>query len=210
MLKTSELKFSYSQEKQFVFPDVEVPSGGHLLVLGKSGTGKTTLLHLLAGFLKASSGSVFLKGQDLAGMGGFAIDQFRAQNIGVVFQVPHFVASLNLVQNIMLAQKLANNKPDRTVVMKLLTRLGLAKRAQASISQLSQGELQRASIIRGIVNKPVMVLADEPTSSLDDDNCAEVIKLLEEQTNRVGAMLLVVTHDQRLKDFFSNSIELQP
>lgn len=208
MLKTSQLKFSYSPEKEFVFPDIEVSSGGHLLVLGKSGTGKTTLLHLLAGFLGASSGKVLINDEDFTHMSGFAMDQFRAQNIGVVFQVPHFVASLNLVQNIMWAQKLARNKPDRAAVMKLLTRLGLARRAKASISQLSQGELQRASIIRGIVNKPVLVLADEPTSSLDDDNCAEVIKLLEEQTNRVGAMLLVVTHDQRLKDFFTNSIEL--
>lgn len=208
MLKTSQLRFAYSAEKQFVFPDFEVPSGGHLLVLGKSGTGKTTLLHLLAGFLKATSGQVLLKDQDLTQLSGFGIDQFRAQNIGVVFQVPHFVASLNLVQNIMWAQKLARRKPDREEVLKLLTRLGLGKRAKASISELSQGELQKASIIRGIINKPALVLADEPTSSLDDDNCAEVIKLLEEQTSRVGAMLLVVTHDQRLKDFFSNSIQL--
>mgnify|MGYP000182460778 CR=1 FL=1 len=208
MLKTSDLKFSYTPEKSFHFPDFQVESGDHLLVLGKSGTGKTTLLHLLAGFLSPDSGKIWVDKTDFSSQSGFSKDQFRARNIGVIFQVHHFVASLNVMQNIMLAQKLAHDKPDSHEVMKMLTRLGLKGRARARISEMSQGELQRASIIRGLVNKPVLVLADEPTSSLDDDNCAEVVKLLEEQTARVGATLLVVTHDQRLKDFFTNSIEL--
>lgn len=208
MLKTSEISFSYNSKRTFEFPDLHVAKGDHLLILGKSGKGKTTLLHLLAGFQKVQHGAIQISDQDFHKMNGFERDLFRARNIGVIFQVPHFIASLNLQQNILWAQKLARQKPDRAKVLKNLKRLDLLHRSAAPIQRLSQGELQRASIIRGIINNPVLVLADEPTSSLDDENCENVIKLLEEQTARVGAALIVVTHDQRLKDFFTNSIEL--
>lgn len=208
MLKTSEISFSYSSDREFIFPALEVENAGHLLVLGKSGVGKTTLLHLLAGFLSPDKGVIEVDGHAFQEMHGYPKDQFRARNIGMIFQVPHFVSSLNLTQNILWAQKLAKQKPDPKRVRSLLERLGLGKRASAAVSRLSQGELQRASIIRGIINKPKVLLADEPTSSLDDDNCELVIRLLEEQSQSVGASLIVVTHDQRLKDFFTNSVQL--
>ncbi|MFY0674448.1 MAG: ATP-binding cassette domain-containing protein [Bacteroidia bacterium] len=208
MLKTHELTFSYDGNRQFLFPDIKVDSGEHLLVLGRSGKGKTTLLHLLAGFLSQQSGTIEINGQKLEQLSGFKKDQFRAKRIGVVFQVPHFISSLTVEQNILWAQKLARLKPDIEKVRSYLKRLNLEHRAKAHVQKLSQGELQRASIIRGIINDPAVVLADEPTSSLDDENCTDVIKLLEEQTDAVGAALVVVTHDQRIKDFFTNSIQL--
>lgn len=208
MLKTSEISFSYSPERTFQFPEISVEKGGHLLILGKSGVGKTTLLHLLAGFLSPAKGSIAINGAAFDEMTGYTRDQFRARNVGMIFQVPHFVSSLNVTQNILWAQKLAKQPPNTKKVHGLLERLDLKHRAKAGISRLSQGELQRASIIRGIVNDPAVVLADEPTSSLDDENCESVIRLLEEQTQLVGASLIVVTHDQRLKDFFTNSILL--
>ncbi|MGB0431482.1 MAG: ABC transporter ATP-binding protein [Bacteroidia bacterium] len=208
MLKTKNLTFSYNEKRTFDFPNLDVNRGEHMLILGNSGKGKTTFLHLLAGFLKPQGGEVIINDTSLQSLSGFKNDQFRAQNIGVVFQVPHFIASLTLMQNILWAQKLARQKPKPQKVATYLERLNLSHRANAPIQKLSQGELQRASIIRGIINDPTLVLADEPTSSLDDDNCTEVIKILEEQTDLVGAALVVVTHDQRIKDFFTNSIML--
>jgi putative ABC transport system ATP-binding protein len=208
MLKTQDLAFSYDGKRHFSFPNITVNSGEHLLILGRSGKGKTTLLHLLAGFLDQKGGSIEINEQNLEKLSGFKKDLFRAQHIGVVFQVPHFIASLTVEQNILWAQKLARIKPDPKKVYDHLKRLNLEHRAKAPVQKLSQGELQRASIIRGIINEPAVVLADEPTSALDDENCAEVIKLLEEQTDAVGAALVVVTHDQRIKDFFTNSIAL--
>lgn len=208
MLLTTHIQFAYNSQMEFKFPDLAVQKGEHLLILGNSGKGKTTLLHLLAGFLKIHSGSICIGDTKLEKLNGFERDLFRAQNIGVIFQVPHFIASLSLMQNILWAQKLARKRPNNKEVLELMERLNLAHRANSTIGQLSQGELQRASIIRGIINHPVLVLADEPTSSLDDDNCQKVIQLLEEQTDNVGAALVVVTHDQRLKDFFNNTIQL--
>lgn len=208
MLKTLDLAFSYDDKRHFSFPNITVNNGEHLLILGRSGKGKTTLLHLLAGFLNQKRGSIEINDQNLEKLSGFKKDQFRAKHIGVVFQVPHFISSLTVEQNILWAQKLAKIKPDHKKVHNHLKRLNLEHKAKAPVQKLSQGELQRASIIRGIINEPAVVLADEPTSALDDENCAEVIKLLEEQTYAVGAALVVVTHDQRLKDFFTNSIAL--
>ena len=208
MLKTSQISFSYSPDRRFQFPEIAVEKGGHLLVLGKSGVGKTTLLHLLAGFLSPDDGAITLNDTPFHEMTGYDRDQFRARNVGMIFQVPHFVSSLNVTQNILWAQKLAKQKPNSKKVQGLLARLDLKHRAKANISRLSQGELQRASIIRGVINDPAVVLADEPTSSLDDENCERVIRLLEELTQSVGASLIVVTHDQRLKDFFTNAIHL--
>lgn len=183
-------------------------SGSHLLVLGKSGTGKTTLLHLLAGFISPQTGSISIQGQAFSALSGYQRDLFRAQHVGVVFQAHHFIGSLSVEQNLLWAQRLAKKKTDVKDVRERLQRLGLAHRAHAKPSALSQGELQRASIIRALINRPALVLADEPTSSLDDDNCREVMQLLDEQAKNEGAALVVVTHDKRLKDYFNNWINL--
>ncbi|MBI1182796.1 ATP-binding cassette domain-containing protein [bacterium] len=208
MLQTQDITFSYSSDKTFHFPDIQVDKCGYLVVLGNSGKGKTTLLHLLAGFLTVGSGQILINNSRFHEMRGAKRDIYRARHIGVIFQVPHFINSLTLEQNILLAQKLARKQPDKKKVTQMLERLNLQHRAHAAISKLSQGELQRASIIRGIINEPALVLADEPTSSLDDENCNRVIQLLEEQSDLVNAALVVVTHDQRIKDFFTNQISL--
>ncbi|MBI3143429.1 MAG: ATP-binding cassette domain-containing protein [Bacteroidetes bacterium] len=208
MLDTRNLSFSYTGNQTFVFPDISIASGQHLLVLGKSGTGKTTLLHLLAGFLDPQAGSINLQGQAFSSMSGYQRDLFRAQHVGVVFQAHHFIGSLSLEQNLLWAQKLARKAPSISEIRDRLDRLGLAHRAKAKPNSLSHGELQRASIIRALINHPALVLADEPTSSLDDENCGEVVQLLDQQAKTEGAALVVVTHDKRLKDYFNNWINL--
>ena len=208
MVKTEDLRFQYTPERSFNFPDIHVEKGQQLCVLGPSGKGKTTLLHLLAGLLKARNGKVMIEGQDLSELKGASLDAYRAKHIGIVFQVPHFIASISLLENIRLTMHLGNKHVDESSIQEKLEALGLSHRKDALPSQMSQGELQRASIIRGTINNPDLVLADEPTSSLDDANAERVMQLLLEQSREVNAALILVTHDARVKQHISKSILL--
>ncbi|WP_425402000.1 ATP-binding cassette domain-containing protein [Fulvivirga imtechensis] len=123
-------------------------------------------------------------------------------------QRPRFIHSLTLKENLHLAQHLANKKQDGTRTAEVLERLGIAQQQQQKPHHLSQGEQQRAAIALALINQPRLILADEPTSSLDDKNCKVVSDLLHEQASLTGAMLVVITHDKRLKEVFHNSLEL--
>lgn len=199
MLEAKGLTFSYADGRGFSFPDLRCEPGAHWLVLGESGSGKTTFLHLLAGLRTPTAGSVMLDGTDLHRLPQGQVDRFRGSHIGLVFQTPHFLQALTLRQNLVLAQRLAGKPADPAAADALLARLGLAHRADALPRHCSQGEQQRASIGRAVINSPAVVLADEPTSALDDRHCTEVIALLEEYSGSCGAALVIVTHDQRLK-----------
>ena len=181
--------------------------GEIICLLGPSGIGKTTLLHLLAGLLESSSGSIKLFEKELSDLSSHQLDRFRKNNIGIVFQRPHFVNSLTVKENLQLAQYIANKK-DNNRIENILKNLNIFDKSDKKTNQLSQGEKQRASIALAIVNSPKLILADEPTSSLDDVNCDNVIKLLKKQATDFGAQLIVITHDSRLKKHFKNSIEL--
>lgn len=172
--------------------------GRHGLLLGPSGSGKTTLLHALAGLLVPDRGNLSLLGHDLRAMGNAGRDRLRADHVGIVFQQLHLIAAVNVADNLHLARRLAGKARDEKGVMDLLGRVGLADRAGALPSDLSQGERQRVAVARALVNRPSLLLADEPTSALDDTNCAAVIDLLLEQADISGATLLVATHDRRL------------
>ncbi|MBT8231016.1 MAG: ATP-binding cassette domain-containing protein [Saprospiraceae bacterium] len=208
MIKTSNIIHKFSDSVSFEFPDIICEQEKTLLVLGQSGVGKTTLLHILAGILKPTSGDVFIGNTPLYGLKGHKLDKFRGKNIGLVFQKPHFVQSVTAEENLFLAQKMAGQPLDKKLSAELLDALNLNHRKTAKTYEMSQGEQQRLSIARALINKPRLILADEPTSALDDKNCEEVIKLLEQHSENVKAALVVVTHDNRLKDFFSNNIEL--
>lgn len=208
MLETENLQFSYDGKNQLRFPDVQFGKGEHWLLLGQSGSGKTTLLHLLGGLRTPKSGSVTIGNTCLNSLSSSQLDKFRGKNVGIIFQVPHFVRSLTVGENLELAQKLAGEIIDRGRIRKLLGRLGIGHKLNSKTSDLSQGEQQRVAIARALVNRPKVILADEPTSALDDVNTEEVIRLLEETASEVNATLLVVTHDKRLKDNFSKQIQL--
>lgn len=208
MLNTENLTHKYPNSQKFVFPNLECPSSGTLLVLGESGVGKTTLLHVLAGILKPLSGEVIIDGIPIYKLRGNALDKYRGQNIGLVFQKPHFVQSITAEENLLLTQKMAGKSQNRSAARKLLEQLNIIARKDAKTFEMSQGEQQRLSIARALINKPKVILADEPTSALDDTNCEEAIKLLTENAGAVNASLIVVTHDNRLKDQFSNQVKL--
>ena len=208
MLTSSPLTFSYSPEKRFTFPEVHCNDRDALLILGRSGKGKTTLLHLLALLLKPESGSVVINNTDLTRLSAAQTAAFRAANVGMVYQKPHFVGSLSVLDNLLLANYLAGKPHNPARARHLADQLGFADRLPLRTHQLSQGEQQRVSIARAVMNEPNLILADEPTSALDDDNCARVVGLLRQQSEQVGASLIVVTHDQRLKEVFSNQVLL--
>ena len=207
MIKTESLKFSYDGKKYFDFPDINLDSGENLLIIGNSGIGKTTLLHLLAGILKPESGSINISGTDISKFSDTELDKFRGDNIGIVFQKPHFISSLTINENLKLAQYLSRSKTSGDA-KKILESLNIKDKYQQKPNQLSEGEKQRASIALALINSPSLILADEPTSSLDDFNCDNVIKLLKTQAKDHKAQLIVITHDARLKKHFKNNLNL--
>jgi putative ABC transport system ATP-binding protein len=207
MIKTKDVQFSYDNQVFFKFCDIDLKSNENLLIVGSSGIGKTTLLHLLAGLLNLNSGSIELFGKELSKLSSYQLDEFRKNNIGIVFQRPHFVNSLTVKENLQLAQYIANKK-DNNRIETILKNLNIFDKLNKKTNQLSQGEKQRVSIAMAIVNSPKLILSDEPTSSLDDNNCANVIKLLKKQALEFEAQLIVITHDSRLKKHFEKSIEL--
>ena len=208
MLKTHSLFFAYNKQTDFEFPDIQLTDGEHLLVLGESGIGKTTLLHLIAGLLQPASGSVEIMGTVLKELSSAQLDRFRGKHIGLIFQRPHFVSALSLQENLALVEYLAGKKQDKKRIKKVLDSLGIEHKHSERPHRLSQGEQQRAAIALAVVNNPKLILADEPTSSLDNKNCEKVTALLKEQAVATGAQLIIITHDQRLKDQFQNTLTL--
>jgi ABC-type lipoprotein export system ATPase subunit len=206
MLRTHNIEFSYSNKKKFVFPNIECQRGEQLLLLGASGVGKTTLLHLLGGLLHPTQGEILVNQQPLAALKGAMLDQFRGRNIGIIFQQPHFLRALTVEENLILAQQLVGFKPDKSLINNYLEKLNVAHLRTNKTTHLSVGEQQRINIVRALINRPVLLLADEPTSALDDANCKEVLALL--KTHATAAALVIVTHDSRLKSEVNNQITL--
>ena len=208
MISTSGLKYSYNQNTSFEFPDISIQEKETLLVIGKSGVGKTTLLHLLGGLMKPTKGNISIDGETINSKSEAQLDRFRGKNIGIVFQQNHFIESLSVIENVMIAQSLVGEKVDKSRALSLLERLGLKGKENKKTNEISHGEKQRVAIARAIINKPKLILADEPSSALDDDNCKEVVKLLQEQATLENSSLIIVTHDGRLKDIVNNQITL--
>lgn len=209
MIHIQGLRFAYRVGNDTLqLDDLSVAHNGRLLVLGPSGCGKTTLLHLMAGLLSPSAGSVLVDGQNLAQLSSSTRDQFRGKNIGVVLQQFHLLPALTAIQNLLVAQSMAGLPVDAAAARHILASLGVADRAQTYPYELSVGQQQRVAIARALVNSPKVLLADEPTSNLDDEACAAVIDLLLESTERLGSTLIIATHDSRLKSRIDKQLAL--
>lgn len=193
-----------------LFPplDFSVESGQHTLILGPSGSGKTTLLNLIAGLTMPAQGGLRFRDQVLASLTETQRDRLRGQHMGFVLQRLHLIGALSVLDNLVLARKLAGLEIDTVALHALLDRLGLSAFAQRMPASLSQGESQRVALARAVAHGPALVLADEPTSALDDANCAAAMNLMFGQAAEMGCTLIVATHDKRIRDRFSQTITL--
>jgi len=208
MISTKKLFFSYDKKTTFLFPDINCKMGEALLITGNSGKGKTTLLHLLGGLIKPDNGEITINNTNIAKLSNKSLDVFRGRNIGIILQQSYFVQSLSVLENVVIASWIVTGKKATIKAITLLTELGLEENLTKLPSQLSVGQQQRVSIARALINEPKLLLADEPTSSLDDTNAAIVSELLSNVSKKHDAALIIVTHDQRLKEKFSNQINL--
>ncbi len=208
MIEARSLEYNYAGGVQLNYPDITCERGTTCLLLGASGSGKTTLLHMLAGILSPSKGSIIFDGNDVVKYSKKEMNSFRGKEIGIVFQRPHFVNALSVIENLCLAQRLAGLNVDKSKANDLLDRLNIAQKANVSVKALSQGEKQRVAIARALINSPALILADEPTSALDDTNAKEVLALLQDVAKESNASLLIVTHDNRLTDVVKNQVTL--
>jgi ABC-type lipoprotein export system ATPase subunit len=189
----------YRNGYEIALPSLTMSQGEARVVLGPSGSGKSTLLLLVAGLLTPSAGVVRVDGQEWREVAPRERDRRRGRLIGFVPQVPHLVATLTVAANVRVAQYLAGLEQDPVRVEEALEALGISDLAGRYPHQLSRGQQQRVAIARAAVNRPKLVIADEPTASLDDEACARVLDTLFEHTRRLGAALIIATHDARAR-----------
>lgn len=203
MISVNSLAYSYpGTEREIRFGDFSVGKGEHILLLGESGCGKTTLLHLLGGLLRGAKGSIKMSGSELTHKTESQLDEFRKKHLGFVFQKNHLISALNVQQNLLLAHN------DQVRATDLLSSLHLSELKAKKVTTLSHGQAQRVAIARALMNRPEVILADEPTSALDDKNCDAVIDLLLSVARDNQSTLVIATHDSRLKSKINRQIKL--
>ncbi|MCY2951466.1 MAG: ABC transporter ATP-binding protein [Planctomycetota bacterium] len=237
-LELQQLKKQYRAPDGSVVPVIDVESlyiggGEQVALIGSSGSGKTTLLHLIAGILAADSGRVlydFGEGSgpgaarmpadgvlsykvpggvvNLAELSEAARDVFRGRNVGYIFQTHHLLSGFTALENVLLGMSFTGRKHDREWARHLLEQVGLSQRLDYRPQKLSLGQQQRVAVARALANRPKLVLADEPTGSLDAGNAQQVLKLVRGLCEEVGAMLLVVSHDPAITGQFGKVLRL--
>jgi putative ABC transport system ATP-binding protein len=205
MLETRQLQFAYGAGQPLVFPDVALAQGDFLLLSGPSGSGKSTWLALLAALIKPQQGTLTVAGQDLTALTGRSADAWRARHIGFLPQKLHLSAALTVQHNLELAFWAAGLPVDAQRVRQALAQLGVAELAQRLPSQLSGGQAQRVALARAVLMQPRLVLADEPTASLDDAAAKDAVQLLAQVAQQHGASLVIATHDARVAGALQNS-----
>ena len=190
--------------------DLTVGGGSLVLLLGPSGSGKTTLLTLMAGLVAPSAGSVAIGGRRLDALSLVELQRMRARNIGVVFQAFNLIDAFTALENVALVLRFAGtSRRDSLVAARsILVGIGIGHLGAQPTSQLSQGEKQRVAIARAIANRPVLLLADEPTASLDSGHGLEIIEILHRYARESQAAVVVSTHDPRLAAFADQIVRL--
>ena len=212
LLDIDRIKKSYPDGRGGARLAVDIPrfsmaSGIQLAMRGPSGSGKTTFLNLISGILTPDYGEVRLEGKLLSSLSEPKRDRIRAARIGYVFQSFHLLQGFTLLENLCLAMRFGG-RVDRGRAMDSLERVGLADRSDAYPSQLSVGQQQRVAVARAVVNKPALVLADEPTGSLDPANARAALELISGACDENGAALLLVSHDEGILKRFQHVADL--
>ncbi len=193
-------------------PQLKVADREQVALAGPSGSGKTTLLHLVAGLATPTGGAIYLDGVRVDMLSGAERDRWRARNIGYIFQNYNLLNSLDVLENILVAMAFARIIPpkrQRSRADELLEAVGLTTRRRHHPRQLSGGEQQRVAVARALVNQPRLILADEPTASLDRENSAKVLELLVGLAGSHASMVILATHDPTIRERFERVVELE-
>ena len=207
MLQLKDVKKSFLQpdgsELHILdIPEFFVAAGEQVVLVGRSGCGKTTLLHVIAGISRPTSGRVRIEGWDLALLAEAEVDQFRAERIGYVFQTFNLLPSFTALENVQLGMTFGRLRSDRGRARHLLDRVGLGHRLTHKPTQLSVGEQQRVAVARALANRPQLLLADEPTANVDMGNQQNIIDLLRETCHEEKVALVLVTHAPEVAEQF--------
>src|ERR1700726_4546009 len=207
LVQVEDVSKSYAGLRALDSVTFEVLAGEWIAIMGPSGSGKTTLINILGGLDRPTGGRAVVDGVNVGTLGERELTRYRAEKIGFVFQGFYLVPYLSAVENVMLAQYF-HSTADEAEAAEALVRVGLGDRLEHLPSQLSGGEQQRVALARALINHPKLILADEPTGNLDEENEATILKLLHE-LHSAGHTILVVTHSQAIGNLADRRVELE-
>jgi putative ABC transport system ATP-binding protein len=213
MLLVENVKKSYREPDGTLLPILDIPrfemtTGEQVVIRGRSGGGKTTFLNVIAGLATVDSGRVIVKGIDVARLPEIGRDRFRAQHIGFVFQTFNLLAGFSALENVLLGMTFTKQRTDAGRAVELLKRVGLGQRMTHKPAALSVGEQQRVAVARALVNRPSLLLADEPTANIDPAHQQQVIDLLREVCQAESVAMLLVTHAPEVSKQFARVEQL--
>ena len=214
MLRIENLKKSFVEPDGAPLPIIDLPSftvgeAEEVLLMGKSGSGKTTLLHCIAGIELPDSGTIEIAGTSIVALPEAERDRFRARQLGYVFQTFNLLPGFSALENVLLAMAFTGRPVDESRATALLQRVGLGKRLTHKPGQMSVGEQQRVAVARSLVNKPALLLADEPTASVDARHQQQIIDLLRETCREERVALVLVTHSNEVAMQFQRVEQLE-
>jgi putative ABC transport system ATP-binding protein len=207
-IEIRSLKFSYGDHAILDIDELNVKAGEVVFLYGPSGSGKSTLLELIAGVLQAQSGTLKVADTDLTSLKSSVLDQYRAANIGYIFQSFNLIPYLSVMENILLPFLFQPVKPDLAEVRNLIMELGLTGHIDKPVTELSVGQQQRVAVARALIKKPKIILADEPTSALDYNHREKFLKILFDLCRKNQTTVLFVSHDLTIEKLFDRSISL--
>jgi len=208
-VRLENLNFDYGEDFSLSIKELSLNKGEMALISGGSGSGKSTMLWLIAGLLRARSGSITVAGERMDGASESAADRIRSRHIGLVFQTHHLLPEFTAQDNVALAL-MAAGEPEKMHAARaseLLNKLGI-ERVNVAVANLSVGQQQRVAVARAIVCKPTIVLADEPTASLDEVNASQAMDLIQQACREAGAALLCASHDRAMQSRFERVIQV--
>ena len=199
MLQLKNVKKSYTEPDGGQLPILDIPlfevkNAEQMALVGKSGCGKTTLLHTIAGITRADCGEIKIDGIDIANLSEAGVDKVRADKIGYVFQTFNLLPGFTAIENVLLGMTFARNRKDPARAHHLLDRVGLSHRATHKPTALSVGEQQRVAVARALANRPSLLLADEPTANIDPRNQQKIVDLIRDTCREENVSLIIVTH----------------
>lgn len=214
ILELENVKKSYLESNGEILPVLDIPQfsverGEQMVLVGRSGIGKSTLLHIIAGISRADSGRVKIDGHDITQLSEAGRDRFRAAKLGYVFQTFNLLPGFTALENVQLGMTFATGRKDLKRASDLLQRVGLSERAGHKPGAMSVGEQQRVAVARALANRPAVLLADEPTANVDPANQQKIIDLIRETCRDEKIALVMVTHSTEVADQFDRVDRLE-